>query len=140
MGAMICGSAAFIRAALRNRKAVGGAMRQGGVMAAAGIVALEQMVDRLAEDHENARVLAEGLANVPGLAVNLAMVQTNIVMVDIVAPSLSAVDVSAALRAEGLKINPNRDRRLRAVTHYGIERRDIDHSLTVVRRVMKQIG
>src|SRR3970282_876565 len=72
VGSVVCGSAEFIARARRTRKMVGGGMRQGGVIAAAGIVALERMVDRLAEDHANARRLAEGLAKLPGLAVDLA--------------------------------------------------------------------
>ena len=80
VGSVICGSAGLIDKARRVRKMLGGGMRQAGVIAAAGIVALEKMVDRLAEDHANARALAEGVAKLPGLAVDLASVQTNIVI------------------------------------------------------------
>ena len=80
VGSVICGSAELIDKARRVRKMLGGGMRQAGIIAAAGIVALERMVDRLAEDHANARALAEGLAKLPGLSVDLASVQTNIVI------------------------------------------------------------
>src|SRR5688500_16728245 len=80
-GSVVCGSAAFIARAKRVRKMVGGGMRQAGIIAAAGLVALERMVDRLAEDHVNARTLAEGVATRPGLTVDLDSVQTNIVII-----------------------------------------------------------
>src|SRR5262247_3094033 len=80
VGSVICGSSEVIAKARRVRKMLGGGMRQAGIIAAAGIVALERMVDRLAEDHANARALAEGLAKRPGLSVDLASVQTNIVI------------------------------------------------------------
>mgnify|MGYP005838320863 CR=1 FL=1 len=140
VGSIICGSEEFIWQARRNRKVVGGAMRQAGVIAAAGIVALEQMVDRLAEDHENARLLAHGLANVAGLAIDQALVQTNMVMIDVIKPGVTAKDVSAALLTEGIKINATGPQRLRAVTHYGIVRQDIDRALFAFDKVMKQIG
>jgi threonine aldolase len=78
IGSVICGSKDFIAEARRKRKMLGGGMRQAGVLAAAGIVALEKMIDRLAEDHANARHLAEGLADMPGVAIDLDRVQTNI--------------------------------------------------------------
>ncbi|MBM3190284.1 MAG: low-specificity L-threonine aldolase [Chloroflexi bacterium] len=140
VGALICGSKELMWQARRNRKIVGGGMRQAGIIAAAGIVALEQMIERLAEDHENARVLAQGLVNVPGLSVDLSMVQSNMVMIDVTKPGLTAKGLSAALLAEGVKINATSAQRLRAVTHYGIVRADIDRTLAVMQRVMKQIG
>src|SRR6185369_16679153 len=80
IGSVMCGTGDFIVRARRWRKLVGGGMRQVGVIAAAGIVALEQMVDRLAEDHANARLLADGIARIPGSRIDLASVQTNIVI------------------------------------------------------------
>jgi threonine aldolase len=112
------------------RKMVGGGMRQAGVIAAAGIVALETMVDRLAEDHENARALAEGLAQVPGLRIDPEAVQSNIVVF--------AVDDGAALQSRlrelGVLTTAFGPTRVRMVTHYGIERADIDEALERVRR------
>jgi threonine aldolase len=136
VGSMICASADFVREARRHRKAVGGGMRQAGVLAAAAIVALEEMVDRLAEDHENARLLAQGLAEIDGLAIDLDAVQTNIVMFGLDTPAISINDVIAGLSAEGIKISAITATRFRAVTHYGIEREDIETTLAAVRRVM----
>jgi len=138
VGSLICGSKAFIDEARRTRKIVGGGMRQAGIIAAAGIVALEQMVDRLAEDHANAKRLAEGLANIPGIVVDPASVQTNIVMFGLKNPRLSLAELSARFAAEGVKINPMTATQFRAVTHYGIEREDIEVALEVIRRVMAE--
>jgi len=138
VGSLICGSKAFIDEARRTRKIVGGGMRQAGIIAAAGIVALEQMVDRLAEDHANAKRLAEGLANIPGIIVDPASVQTNIVMFGLKNPRLSLAELSARFAAEGVKINPMTATQFRAVTHYGIEREDIEVALEVIRRVMAE--
>jgi threonine aldolase len=83
VGSVICGSRDFIAQARRYRKMLGGGMRQAGVLAAAGIVALEKMIDRLAEDHANARRLAEGLADIPGVTVDLDRVQTNLIFLNV---------------------------------------------------------
>jgi threonine aldolase len=83
VGSLVCGSSEFVAEARRNRKALGGGMRQCGIIAAAGITALEQMVDRLAEDHENARRLAEGIARIEGLSIDLGRIQTDIVYFDL---------------------------------------------------------
>ncbi len=139
VGSAICGSAEFIKAARRNRKIVGGGMRQAGVIAAAAIVALEQMVERLAEDHENARILAEGLAEIPGFEVDLSTVQTNIIIFGLTDTRVSAKDVVRALAAEGVKIGVIDARHFRAVTHYGITREDIDVALMVARKVMSRL-
>jgi threonine aldolase len=120
VGSVLCGSAAFVRRARRVRKLVGGGMRQAGILAAAGLVALEQMVDRLAEDHANAAKLAAGLARIAGVILDPAAVHTNIVMFDL-APEvpLSPADVSRRLREEfGILVSPEgRPRTVRAVTH-----------------------
>jgi len=137
VGSLVCGRADFIAEARRNRKMVGGGMRQAGIIAAAGIVALEQMVDRLAEDHANARRLAEGLAEIAGLSVNLERVQTNMVYFDLLDRSLEPDHFLTRLRENGVKILSTGPRRFRAVTHYGIEAEDIEKALAVVRQVMK---
>src|SRR4029453_18975824 len=98
VGSVICGSGELIGKARRVRKMLGGGMRQAGVIAAAGVVALEKMVDRLAEDHANARALAERLARIPGLVVDLASVQTNIVIFAVERPG--GPDASAVATAE----------------------------------------
>lgn len=140
VGSLICGSKEFIKEARRTRKMVGGGMRQAGIIAAAGIVALEQMVDRLTEDHANAKRLAEGLANIPGIVIDPTSVQTNIVMFGLKNARLPLAEISARFAAEGVKINPMTATQFRAVTHYGIEREDIETALAVIQRVVAALG
>ncbi|OGO05163.1 MAG: threonine aldolase [Chloroflexi bacterium RBG_13_56_8] len=139
VGSAICGSREFIQEARRNRKVVGGGMRQAGVIAAAAIVALEQMVDRLAEDHENARILAQGLAEIEGIEIDLASVQSNIVIFSLADLNVEAARVVEALWSEGVKMGAIDKTRIRAVTHYGIEREDITSALTAFRKVMGEL-
>jgi threonine aldolase len=139
VGSVVCGDEEFIREARRGRKIVGGGMRQAGIIAAAGVVALEQMVDRLAEDHANARLLAEGMAEIPGLAINLDRVQTNIVIFEVASERLTPSEFAAKLGEGGVKLLPIGGHRLRAVTHYGIEADDIEVALAVVREVMERV-
>jgi threonine aldolase len=138
VGSLVCGSAAFIARAHRNRKVLGGAMRQAGVLAAAGIVALETMVDRLAEDHANAHRLAEGLAQLPGILLDPARVPTNIVLFGLAEGALSARALAASLASRGVLINATGPRQLRAVTHYGIGCEEIDRALSAVLDAMRE--
>lgn len=135
VGSLVVGSQEFIQRARKLRKMVGGGMRQAGVLAAAGIVALTTMIDRLAEDHANARLLAEGMARIPGLAVDLSLVQTNIVAFDVL--SMPPTELVAQLATEGVKVIPFGGRRCRAVAHYGIDREDILAALEAMRRVVQ---
>jgi threonine aldolase len=137
VGSLVCGRADFIAEARRNRKMVGGGMRQAGIIAAAGVVALEQMIDRLAEDHVNARRLAEGLAEIAGLSIDLERVQTNIVYLDLLDGGLQLDQFLAGLREGGVKMSSTGPRRYRAVTHYGIDAEDIGKALMVVHQVME---
>jgi threonine aldolase len=132
MGSVICGSADFIARARKNRRMVGGGLRQAGVVAAAGIVALDEMVDRLADDHANARYLAEGLATIPGIAVDPSVVQTNILFWR--HEGIDTVRLNAELRQRGV-LSTMVHGRLRMLTHYGIERQDIDDALATIREV-----
>jgi threonine aldolase len=129
VGSLVCGPAAFIQRARRQRKMLGGGMRQAGVLAAAGIVALETMVDRLADDHANARRLADGLARLPGIILDPARVVTNIVIFELAADALSPADLIAGLAERAVKLGDIGGRKFRAVTHYGLEASDIDYSL-----------
>ena len=117
VGSMIAGSEEFIAGAKASRKILGGAMRQSGIIAAAGIVALNQMVDRLAEDHARARRLAEGLSGIPGLTIDLDTVQTNIVIFD-TQPAMSHGDFVAAMSDHGVLMSNYTPRGVRMVTHY----------------------
>lgn len=137
VGSLVCGTADFIAEARRSRKAVGGGMRQAGVIAAAGIVALEQMVDRLADDHANARRLAEGLAGMPGICLDPTKVQTNIVIFGLADGLPDAAGFCQRLAAEGVRMLPISPRQVRAVTHYGIEAGDIEQTLTIIGRVLR---
>ncbi len=136
VGSLVCGSATFIHEARRQRKMLGGGMRQVGVLAAAGIVALETMVDRLAQDHANARRLAEGLVTLPGLLIEPARVQTNIVIAEMAPGAMSPRAFANALAEQNVKVNPIEGRRLRAVTHRGITEEDIDYTLAAATRAL----
>lgn len=136
VGSVVCGSVDFIAQARRTRKVLGGGMRQAGILAAAGIVALERMVDRLADDHRNARKLAEGLASIKGLTVDLEYVRTNIVFFQINETSFDAAELAARLDSKGVRVLPTGPRQLRAVTHYPISDDDVDHVLNVARDVL----
>jgi threonine aldolase len=140
VGSLIAGSEDFIREARRYRKMVGGAMRQAGVIAAAGVVALTEMVDRLPEDHANARRLAEGLAEIPGIDIDLATVQSNIVLLKIDDRAMTAAEFAERLRAEGIRVSNYDTRGLRMVTHYQISRADVEATIAAARRVMATVG
>ncbi len=139
VGSLLCGSKEFIDEARRMRKMLGGGMRQAGILAAAGIVALEKMIDRLAEDHANARRLAEGLADTNGFAIDLDRVQTNLVYFELA----SGVKTSPqAVIDHMLKHKVNLGGYMgkgsfRAVTHVWIDRADIDHALLAFRSAVK---
>jgi threonine aldolase len=137
VGSLVCGDMDFIYHAHRVRKVLGGAMRQAGIIAAAGIVALEQMVDRMAEDHSRARRLAEGIAAIPGFVVDLERVQTNIVNFDLASTArLSGPEVVAQLRNRDVLLVYSADRGFRAVTHCWIDDGDIEAAITALDNVM----
>ncbi len=127
VGSVLCGSEDFISEALRIRKQLGGGMRQAGVLAAAGIIALEEMVDRLIEDHQNAEKLANGLAEIPGIKLDKGSPNTN--MVYIVLDSALGVDapqLKKALSELGILVGVTGPRHFRLVCHYWIKDHDID--------------
>ena len=114
------------------------AMSQAGILAAAGIVALTEMVDRLADDHENARRLAEGLANMEGLFIDLDVVTTNIVYVDVTHKSITAQILAERLHSRGIRLLPTEPKRLRAVTNYHVTSSDIDYALDTFLSILKE--
>jgi threonine aldolase len=136
VGSVLCGSAEFIEKARKKRKMLGGGMRQAGVIAAAGLVALDTMIDRLAQDHENARRLANGLSQIPGITCSPEQTQTNIVMFGIPAdvPARPFVD---RLRERGVKVNYPSRPRIRAVTHRMVAAEDVDRALGIIEDVTK---
>jgi threonine aldolase len=133
VGSLLCGTREFIARARRNRKMVGGGMRQAGVIAAAGIVALDTMIERLAEDHANAQYLAEQLADIPGIELEPARVKTNLVFFELT-NAISARELETRLARENVLVGAVSQQRVRAVTHYGIARADIDAALAAIRR------
>jgi threonine aldolase len=135
VGSLLCGSAEFVARARKTRRMLGGGMRQAGVIAAAGIVALETMVERLAEDHANARRLAEGLAGLPGVALDPAAIETNIVIGEVTA--LPAPEFAGRLAEKGTKISLMGGRKFRMVTHHGVTAHDIDAALGHAAEVLR---
>ena len=133
VGSVIVGDADYIKEARRWRKMAGGGMRQVGVIAAAGIVALDGMVDRLAEDHANARKLAEGLAQIPGISIDPDSLPTNLVFFDIEREDRD--EIHRQLVQRGVK-GGGGGKRWRYVTHYGITESDIDYALEQVREAL----
>lgn len=136
VGSLVCGSEQFILQARRQRKLLGGGMRQAGVLAAAGIVGLETMVERLAEDHTNAQRLAQGLAGLPGILLDPAKVSTNILIFELSPSAVSAPQLAAGLNAKGIKIHTISEQRVRVLTHYGIDAEDVDYVLAAAEAVL----
>jgi threonine aldolase len=136
VGSIICGSKEFINEARRARKVVGGGMRQGGVLAAAGIVALTEMVDRLADDHANAKKLAQGLAEIPDISIDPQHIKTNIVYFDLTRTNMTSEQLAAQLEEEGVKVLVAGPQRMRAVAHYQITADDIDYTLGAFSKIL----
>jgi threonine aldolase len=134
VGSLICGSREFIAHSRRVRKMLGGGMRQVGVLAAAGLIALETMVDRLAEDHDHAGQLARGLAEMPRLRLDLGKVQTNIVIFHVDRDGGSA-ELAAGCLARKVKIHQMGPGAIRCVTHKDVDREDIDRALEAFREI-----
>jgi threonine aldolase len=137
VGSILCGSHDFIGRARKYRKMLGSGMRQAGIIAAAGIYALEEMVDRLAEDHANARILAEGLAQIPGLDVDLSTVQTNILIFGVRREAMSAEDFQAALAQQGVRCGAIGGGQIRMVTHYGITEDDARQAVRAAESILR---
>jgi len=136
VGSMVCGDKTFIKRCHRMRKQLGGGMRQVGVLAAAGLYALDNRVERLAEDHAMAKRLAEGIAAIEGLTTEPARVRTNIVYLDITKPGLKADELVIRCRQRGLNFLGEQGRRLRMVTHFGLSMADIERALAILAEVM----
>jgi threonine aldolase len=132
VGSLVVGSQAFIREARRTRKLLGGGMRQVGVLAAAGLVALDSMVSRLAEDHANARRLAEGLAPLPGIRLDLSRVMTNIVIFHVERAG-GVAELVAGCAAQKVKIHAIGPTSIRCVTHKDVDAEDIERAIAAVR-------
>lgn len=136
VGSMLLGSSAFIEEARRWRKLLGGGMRQAGVLAAAGLVALEETPKRLHEDQANARRLAAGLAELPGIEIDPERVVTNIVIFDVTGTGIAADDICARLQSRGV-LASGFGTSIRMVTHYNVSSDDIETTLREIRGVIK---
>ena len=136
VGSMLTGTREFIEQARLVRKAWGGGMRQAGVLAAAGLVALEKSPADLPVDHANACYLAEALAEMPGIAIDPAEVETNILFFDCGASGMTAPELSSAMRERGLLANGPPGTRMRLVTHHDVTRQDCEQALGVLREIV----
>ena len=137
VGAVLVGNEEFIDQARRNRKLIGGGMRQAGIIAAPGIVALEKLVDRLREDHENAQVLYEGLSALD--VFDILPVETNLIRMDVQRLGINAPELSSLLKAKGILANSTGQTGIRFVTYRGITREDIEFALEQIENIMSTI-
>ena len=140
IGSLVVGSREFVDSARRYRKMLGGGMRQAGIIAAAGIVALEKMISRLRDDHENARALAKGLSHVSGISLDMRTVQTNIVVYDVSGLSMTGSEWVKRLKQQGILAGAQEHGRVRMVTHYGVEKKDIDFTLEIVDKITRKMA
>ncbi len=141
VGSMIVGSKEFIERARVYRKMFGGGMRQVGIIAAAGLLALEKSPQRLHEDHANAKRLAEGIAQIPGLKIDPSAVRSNIVIFDCSATGMNAVELCDALHEKGVWAQDTAPYSVRMVTHWNVNREGIDSALAELRSVVaRKVG
>ncbi len=138
VGSMLVGSSNFIKRARKNRKMLGGGMRQAGVLAAAGIIAIEKMVERLADDHTNARFLAEELNKLDGLKIDLDTVQTNMIYCDISQLKVQVTTFLEILKDKGILVSPVPPSRIRLVTNRHVSREDINKTIEAFKQVIAE--
>ena len=136
VGSLVCGNTDFIYKVKRLRKVLGGGMRQAGILAAAGIEALETMVDQLALDHHHAKVLADGLSSVDGLHCNPEFVPTNIVYFLLERENITGQELVSVMEKNGIQFFELSPKRFRLVTHAGIEEKDVFKTIEIFRKVM----
>ena len=132
VGASLAGSKDFIKEAWRQKQMLGGSMRQSGIIAAAALYSLEHNWERLAEDHENARHLSEGLANIKGLKIDVPRMETNLVFFEVTKPGWTPLRLVEACKERGVGMGTAAGNRIRAVTHLDVNRADIDSALKVI--------
>ena len=135
-GSMLCGKKDFIEKARRNRKALGGGMRQAGVLAAAGLVALEKMTDRIIDDHKNARALAEGISNIEGISINLNRVKTNIIYFSLDHPKVGGASLLEEMAEKNIHFFELGPSWFRLVTHAGVSKGDVDDVVGEFERIL----
>lgn len=138
VGAMLAGSQGFVEQAWRWKHRLGGAMRQSGILAAAGIYALQHHVERLADDHDNARLFAERIASIKGIRLEPPEVETNLVFFDVEGTGLTAAETAEQLEAQGVRIGCEGDYRMRAVTHLDIDRARVEEAAAVLAAIIER--
>jgi threonine aldolase len=139
VGSLAVGDEEFIERARRYRKMLGGGMRQAGIIAGPGIVAIEKMVDRLKDDHANAKMLAQGLAKIDRISIDPSHVQTNILLYDVTRLGISAGEWVAKMKELGVKAGAVDSARVRMVTHRGIEKEDIEYTLSAAEKAAREV-
>jgi len=137
VGSIVAGSEEFIRGAHRYRKVYGGGMRQAGIIAAGALYAIRNNVERLQEDHENAKALAEGIADLPGIGIETEWVHTNIVIFDVTSDSMQAAELCDQLRERGVSMLPFSRTRVRAVTNLLVSEKDIEYTIRQFQEVLE---
>ena len=138
VGAVLAGDAAFVEQAWQWKQRMGGAMRQSGTIAAAGVHALEHHVARMAEDHENAKLFADGIANLPGVRVEQDEIETNMVFFDVSQTGMTAGELHNRLLERGVRIGENDRYRMRMVTHLDVTREQVARAADLVREVVME--
>ncbi len=138
IGSIVLGTTSYIDQVRRIRKMLGGGMRQAGIIAAAGIIAIEQMVERLEEDHQNARRFAEGLTSIAGIEIDVSTVQTNIVIFRIVDERFNYKTFLTFSMQGGVSLGDFGHERIRAVLHYNITEKDVYRALEIISDVLRR--
>jgi threonine aldolase len=137
VGSVIAGSTKFIDKAHWYRKMYGGGMRQAGILAAAGVYALDHHVDRLAEDHQNAKILAQGLSSIKGIQLDPNSVETNIVIFDVSGTGKTSREVATKLREHGVLFTFFGKSSMRGVTHLDVTRQDVEEAVRIVKKALE---
>lgn len=140
VGSILCGSKDFIAKALKKRKLMGGGMRQVGVLAAAGLIALKKMRKRLPEDHENALLLGTELNKIPGIKVFMEDIHINMVFFDLKDTGCNPDELVVNFKARGIKINPTEDGLMRLVTHYWVSKEDIRYIVSCLKEFFSTLS
>ena len=135
---MLVGGHSFIKRARKIRKMLGGGMRQAGIIAAAGIVALDKMIDRLSDDHTNARYIAEKLAQIKGIEIDLNTVQTNMIYCNITKLKVSVNDFVALLKKRGILVSPVTPNKIRLVTNRHVSEKDARRAIEIIWKAVEE--
>ena len=139
VGALVAGDREFAKEARRYKHLFGGAMRQAGIIAAAGLYALDHNIERLAEDHANAKILARGLAQIPGVRIDVDHVESNLVFFDVTGLGMTAPEVVKRLADAGVRMGASSKTRVRAVTHLDVSRADVERAVSIAQSTLTKV-